>query len=272
MNLDAYFARIGYTGPREPTAAVLRAVHRLHPQAIPFENLDPLRGVPVALDAAALEAKLVACRRGGYCYEQNLMFREVLIALGFRVRGLAARVVWNQPEGALTPRSHMLLRVAADGDDYLADVGFGGQVLTGPLRLDLRLEQATPHEPFRLAEAGGTYLLEAKLAGAWKALYRFDLHEHHPIDYVAVNYYLSTSPQSHFVSSLMAARTEPGTRYALRNTTLAIHRATGDTERRTLTSVRDLRDALAGPLAIAVPDDPALDAALARVVATATVA
>jgi N-hydroxyarylamine O-acetyltransferase len=283
IDLRAYFARIGYTGPTTPTLETLRAIHRLHPQAIPFENLDPLRGAAVHLELPRIEEKLVHGRRGGYCFEHNLILREVLLALGFRVRGLAARVVWNAPPGAVPPRGHMLLRVGTETEDLIADVGFGGQVLTGPLRLDLRLEQPTPHEPFRLVEEAGQYTLEARLprapgepaaapAGAaadaraldWRPLYRFDLTEQHPVDYVAVNYYLSTSPASHFTTGLIAARTEPDRRFALRNAQLAIHPMGGETERRTLGSARELRAALEETFGIAVPADPKLDAAFTR--------
>ncbi len=71
IDLDAYFRRIGFAGAAGPNRPTLDALHRLHPQAIAFENLDPLLGQPVRLDAAALEDKLVRSGRGGYCYEQN---------------------------------------------------------------------------------------------------------------------------------------------------------------------------------------------------------
>ncbi len=264
IDLRAYLERIGFAGPATPTIETLRAIHRLHPQAIPFENLDPLRGAPVHLEPVRIEEKLVGGRRGGYCFEHNLLLREVLLAIGFRVRGLAARVVWNAPPGAVTPRGHMVLRVGAGDEDLIVDAGFGGQVLTAPLRLDLRLEQQTPHEPFRLVEDAGQYTLEAQLDRAWRPLYRFDLTEQHPVDYVAINYYLSTSPASHFTTGLIAARTEPGRRYALRNTQLAIHHTGGETERTTLASARELRGVLEATFGIAVPRDPALDAVLDR--------
>ena len=54
FDLDAYLDRIG--APRDPTIAEL---HRAHVTAIPFENLDPLAGHPVALDDASLQRKLV---------------------------------------------------------------------------------------------------------------------------------------------------------------------------------------------------------------------
>ncbi|MEI4902561.1 arylamine N-acetyltransferase, partial [Klebsiella pneumoniae] len=79
-------------------------------ESIPFENLDPLLRRPMRLDAASLEQKLVRGGRGGYCFEQNLLLRHALEGIGFTVAGLAARVVWNQPEGAILPRTHMLLR------------------------------------------------------------------------------------------------------------------------------------------------------------------
>ena len=136
IDLDAYCRRVGYDGPRTATLETLRALHLLQPQAIAFENLDPLLGRPVLLDAASLERKLLHEGRGGYCYEQNLLFAHVLRALGFNVSEHAARVLWNVPDGVKTPRSHMLLIVDLDGERYLTDVGFGGNVLTAPLLLN----------------------------------------------------------------------------------------------------------------------------------------
>ena len=103
IDLDAYCARIGYDGPREATLESLRALHNLHPQAIPFENLDPLLKRPVKLDAASLQAKLVEGGRGGYCFEHNSLFAHVLRALGFKVQEATARVRWSVPPGVKTP-------------------------------------------------------------------------------------------------------------------------------------------------------------------------
>src|SRR5262245_56084487 len=100
IDLGAYLERIGYAGPRTATIETLRALHARHPDAIPFENLNPLLRWPVLLDAASLDKKLVRGGRGGYCFEHNLLFRHALTALGFRTTCLAARVLWNAPEGA----------------------------------------------------------------------------------------------------------------------------------------------------------------------------
>jgi hypothetical protein len=125
IDLDAYFARVGYQGPRAPTLDTLRALHRLHPAAIAFENLDPLLKRPVRLDVGALMDKLVHAHRGGYCYEHNIFFQAVLRAIGFTVASLAARVQWNVPPDTDTPRYHMLLRIDLVDGPYIADVGFG---------------------------------------------------------------------------------------------------------------------------------------------------
>ena len=144
--------------------------------------------------------------RGGYCYEQNLLFREVLKTLGFAVTGLAARVLWNVPEGVVLPRTHMLLLIDIDGAPHVADVGFGGQTLTGPLRLEPDVEQATPHEPFRLVRSGEQFVMQSKIRESWFSLYRFDLQEQLPPDYEVYNWYVSTHPQSIFVNGLLAGR------------------------------------------------------------------
>jgi len=106
VDLDAYFARTGYTGPRTPTLETLHGLVRAHVQTIPFENLDVLLGKPIDLEPAALMQKLVHDRRGGYCFEQNTLLLEVLTALGFHVRPLSARVRWQRPRDYTPARTH----------------------------------------------------------------------------------------------------------------------------------------------------------------------
>jgi len=204
--LAAYFDRIDYSGPQQATSETLHALHRLHPQVIPFENLDPLLGRTPHLDLASVFAKLVSARRGGYCYEHNLLFRAVLDTLGFETTGLAARVLWNDP-AAMMPRTHMMLLVETPDNTWLADVGFGSMTLSAPLLFDTGREQATPHEPFRLdLIERGDFLLQVKLGDAWRPVYRFDLEPQFPADYAMANHYVSTYPESIFVDHLIVAR------------------------------------------------------------------
>jgi N-hydroxyarylamine O-acetyltransferase len=266
LDLDSYFARVGYDGAATATLATLSRLHALHAAAIPFENLSPFLGEPVRLDVASLHDKLIARRRGGWCFEQNLLFSHVLEGIGFEVTRMAARVRWNVAANVITPRGHCLLRVGIEGRDYIADVGFGGLVLTAPLALDAGIEQPTPHEPHRLVATSGGFALEARLAGEWRALYTFEMHEQQVADYEVSNWYLSNHPQSHFVNGIVAARSEPGRRHALRDTRYSIHHRDGRTERRILASAGEMREVLEGPFAIALPDSPNLDEKLAALV------
>jgi N-hydroxyarylamine O-acetyltransferase len=264
LDLDGYLRRIGYDGSRALTLDTLRALHFRHALAIPFENLDPFLRRPVRIDLGSLERKLVRERRGGYCFEHNLLFKAALEALGFRVAGLAARVVWNQPDGATLPRTHMLLRVAIDGQDYIADVGFGGQTLTAPIRLAAGIEQATPHEPFRLQAAGDGFFMQISIAGAWKSLHRFDLQEQLLPDYELANWYVSTHPQSRFVNNLTVAMPAADRRYALFNRDFSVHHLDGPSEQRRLAGAREIRAVLEEIFGLMAPADPDLDAALEK--------
>lgn len=266
INLDAYFQRINYEGDRTPTLKTLQAIQLRHSQTIPFENLNPFLKQPVHLDLASLQQKLLYKGRGGYCFEQNLLLRSVLIALGFQVTSLAARVLWNLPEGTITPRSHMLLRVDIDAKPYIVDVGFGGLTLTAPLDLALDIEQSTPHESFRLVAADGMYTMQANIAQVWKSLYHFDLQEQQLPDYEVSSWYLSNHPNSLFVTTLISARTDSDCRYALRNNQFTVHYLNGKTEQRVLTTVAKFRSVLADVFCITLPAIAGLDSALQRLV------
>ncbi len=275
LDLDAYFERIGYFGPRSASFDVLAELQRLHPAAIPFENVNTVVGWPVPLDVPSLERKLVAGGRGGYCFEQNVLFRNVLEALGFAVRSLAARVVWNRgaedaaeplPASELGPRTHLLLLVEHGGDVRLCDVGFGGLTLNVPLALEPGREQRGPLETFRLVErADGELALQAHVADGWRSLYRFTLEPQLPPDIELMNHYIVTHPSSPMRTTLMAARCTADGRYALRDNELTVRPASGGGERRKLSSAAELRRALEGTFGIALPGEPEVERALERV-------
>lgn len=263
MNLDAYFQRIGHDGDRSPTLENVTNLVIRHTRSIPFENLNPLLGWPVALDLPSLEQKLIRDGRGGYCFEQNAMFLHVLRSLGVPVKSLAARVLWNWAEEEVSPRSHMLLLAEIEGETYLVDVGFGVQTPT-PLRLVPDLEQPTTHDPCRLLQSGEHYTLQLKILDTWHDAYRFDLGEHYASDYKMFNWYTSTHPDSLFTQNLLAVRPMPGYRYSLLNNQLATHHVGGPSEKQTLTDLTELKQTLTEKFGIQLPETSRLDEVLGR--------
>jgi N-hydroxyarylamine O-acetyltransferase len=255
FDLAAYFDRIGYGGPAEPTLETLSEIHRLHVAAIPFENLSPLMGDDVPLDLAALQAKLVRGGRGGYCFEHNLLLWAALKEMGFEAQGLGARVLWGAPADApLRQRSHMALLVGLPEGRFVADVGFGGMTMSAPLALHTLGPQPTPHEPFRLVEAPGeSFDLQADVGGRWLPLYRFDLAVQLPVDYEPANWFVATHPSSPFPSHLMGARAEPHRRLALLDTRFTVRERDRPAVERTLASLDELARVLTDEFGLALP-------------------
>jgi len=239
IDLDAYFRRIGYQGPREPTVDVLAALQKQHLSTIPFENLDVVLRRPIRLDPESLQRKLVTARRGGYCFESNGLLFHVLRAMGFRNTALAARVLFERPEFPLPPRSHMLQRVDFDQESYLVDVAFGGQTPSGLLRWEPHIAQATARESCRLVPAGDELDLQA-LMGEWRLLYRIAPHAHLPVDFEQANWHVSTHPDSYFVNNLIACIPGEGCRYTLFNNLFRRRVPDGRVEERVIASGDEL--------------------------------
>lgn len=226
LDLAAYLQRTGYAGDIAPTLPALQALHLAHATRIPFENLDILLGRPIALDLPGIQAKLVTGRRGGYCFEHNLLFAAVLRAFGFSVTQLAARVRYGTT--ALLPRTHMLLLVAAEGERWLADVGFGGEGLLLPVPFVVGSEVRHYAWSYRvIEEAGPTWVLQSSRDKAWHDLYAFTLEPQQIVDYEVVNHYLSTHPNSRFVQTLTVQLPGPQKRMILRNHKLVEDRGAG---------------------------------------------
>jgi N-hydroxyarylamine O-acetyltransferase len=243
IDLPAYSARIGERLPLRPSLEGLASLHRAHCAAIPFENLDILLGRPIVLDLPALETKLVRSRRGGYCFEQNSLFRAVLLALGFRITSLAARVRAGAVE--VRPRTHMLLRVDLPDGVFLADVGFGGDGFVQPILLAEGKETWVGRNGHRLRREDDLWVLEGNTAGEWADLYAFTLEPQYPVDFEMGNHFTSTWPRSPFVSNLVVQRSWPEKRAILRNRDLVVREELAVTK----TFIRDpehLLDVLAG--------------------------
>jgi N-hydroxyarylamine O-acetyltransferase len=235
VDLAAYCRRIGYSGPLEPALDVLRALTELHPAAIPFEAIDVLLDRGIDISPAAVDAKLIDRRRGGYCYEQNGLFARVLRQIGFDVEGLSANVRWMfAPGAAAGPLTHRVLRVTIDGTPWLADVGFGSCVPTAPLRMDIADPQPTRHETFRLMPMGPHLLLQALVEDRWQPVYSIAPDAWLDSHYEMANWYTSTHPVSHFRYRLIVTRTTPEARHILADGRLTVRRSDGTAKKRYL--------------------------------------
>jgi len=259
VDIPGYFGRIRYSGEAGASLEVLSALVAAHNRSIPFENLDPLLGVPVAdLSAQALADKLVHRRRGGYCYEHNGLLAFVLEELGFGVERLAGRVVWMKEIDTLPAQTHQLLAVTVPGVDgrYLVDVGFGGQTLTSPIRFQAYIEQPTRHEPYRIravTDGSADYVMETLIRGEWQPLYLFTDRPQPRIDLEVGSWYVSTHPKSVFVVGLTAALVTDDARWNLRGRNLAVHHADG-TERTRFDTAAQVLDTLVERFGIDLSD------------------
>jgi N-hydroxyarylamine O-acetyltransferase len=250
LDLDAYLARIGYSGELAPTLETLRGLHLAHAANIPFENIDILLGRSIELDLLSLQAKLVAKKRGGYCFEQNTLFAAVLESIGFSVTRLGARVLMGTDH--IRPRTHMLLSVAAEGSDWLADVGFGGDGLLWPVLLDQKEPVDIFGRAYRVDDRGITKVLQTMRSDGWFDLYSFTLEPQHHIDYVVANHYTSTHPDSVFVKTLVVQRMTQDSRWILRDRELTEVNSNGTTIR-TLPDDEAVLAELAGVFGLRLP-------------------
>jgi N-hydroxyarylamine O-acetyltransferase len=181
---------------------------------IPFENLDILLGLPIRLDLESLQRKLVQARRGGYCFEHNTLFAAALEQIGFGVTRLAARVRFGTR--GVTARTHMTLRVEADGEARLADVGFGGGSILRSMPIEPGRDVDQSGWGFRLVDDGDYRVLQARRPGGWVDLYAFTFEPQHAVDYELANHYTSTHPSSPFTRTLTAQLSAPDRSLILR--------------------------------------------------------
>ncbi|GAA4190373.1 arylamine N-acetyltransferase [Streptosporangium oxazolinicum] len=226
--ITLYLDRLGVTRPAKPDVQGLRVLQLAHLRAVPFENLSIHLGEPIALESDALFDKIVNRRRGGFCYELNGLFAELLTALGYRVTLLAARVFGGGVPGPLF--DHLALRVDLD-EPWLVDVGFG-DFSDGPLRLGERAEQKDGGGVFQIGLAPGDHG-DLDIAHNGDPGYRLTARPYELADFVPMCWWQATSPRSHFTGSpVCSMRTAQG-RITLRDRKL-IHTVDGERTERAL--------------------------------------
>lgn len=255
FDIAAWFSRIGYHGSREPTLGNLRLLVTAHATSIAYESIDVLLGKPPSLNPKSLQAKMILGGRGGYCFEQNMLFRAGLRSLGYEVTSLQARVVRGLEIDATIPMLHMILRVDLPEGPYLADVGFGNLAPTTALKLSVDDEQETPHETMRFVAVGDELVLQSRLGNNWEHIYRVVLLPRVDAEYTICNWFTATHPRSPHLNNLIAARPGPnGTRLTLYNSRLSVRYPSGEVERRTISGSEAFSDVLTGDFGIRLSD------------------
>jgi N-hydroxyarylamine O-acetyltransferase len=205
LDFSAYLERIGLDPTGSPSWP---AIHRAHATSIPFENLDSHRGIPVSLDQRDLERKLVTERRGGYCFEHNLLLASALEHLGLAVEPMLARVRVGDTSGDARVAGHILLRVTDDdGMVWHADVGFGLGTLLDPIPFgpDPGAVHTQSGWSFRVVEDGDELVLQTDGPDGWSDVYAFPPRPVPRIDIEVSNWWICTNPRSPFVFGLIAA-------------------------------------------------------------------
>jgi len=253
MDVEAYLRRIGYDRPRNPSANTLRDLHRQHLFTVPFENLDIALGVPIVLEPKALFDKIVTRNRGGFCYELNGLFYELLTALGFQVEILSARV--RREDGGFSPEfDHMLLKVSMEGP-WIADVGFGDSFVD-PLPMRSKVTKTVEDETrFGVRALNGEWdVIRRDSNGASVPLYRFTEVPRQLSDFDPMCLFHQTSPESHFTQKRVCTRALPDGRITVSGLRLIVTRG-GERQESMIKNEDDLRDCLSQRFGIEFAED-----------------
>jgi N-hydroxyarylamine O-acetyltransferase len=201
MEVKKCLERIGYEGSTEATIGLLNVLQKRHLLNIPFENLDIHYKTPIELDIAVIFEKVVIKKRGGFCYELNGIFHELLNSIGFNVKMISARV-FDQEQQVFSPEfDHLAIIAKIDSIDYLVDVGFG-EFAFSPLKFELNTIHNDERGMFRIERYDDLYYKVAKQSGEnWVPEYMFTLRKRDLSEFKEMCHYNQTSPLSHFTQN-----------------------------------------------------------------------
>ncbi len=212
FNVEAYLQRIGFQGTANTDWETLRELQYRHLHSVPYENLDILMGVPLDLRISHLYEKIVAQGRGGYCFESNGLFRQLLVALGFPLTSYFARFWRDEGNPPPKPRHHILV-VTLGKERYLVDVGVGGIVPRWPLLLADGLVQEQDDETYRMVHMGSPYgwMLEEYVRESWRPIFSFAEQPQLQRDFLTTSFWCEHAAESIFRGQPMVmVRTEAG--------------------------------------------------------------
>ncbi|MCM3745537.1 arylamine N-acetyltransferase [Sporosarcina luteola] len=219
MEIEKYLDRFHASPGNQPSLRQLSELQRLHMTAVPFENLDVIRRVPIYLNLNTIYEKVVLRKRGGFCYELNGLFHWLLRQLGYDASLIAATVY--RPNGQWAkPETHAAILVHLE-QSYLVDVGFGDSTIL-PIPLN-----GSPH-----TDVSGTYAVQKSGNGIFdlirnrngdsRPLYRFSTIEKQLSDFHEGCVFNQVSPESTFTHVDIVTLATPAGRTTLKDLKLTV--------------------------------------------------
>ncbi len=198
MNKKSYLNRIGIE--KTDMAADLenlKFLQRQHLLTVPFENLDIHWKRLIDLDDNRFYDKIIGEKRGGFCYELNGLFYELLAEIGFQSKIISAKVSKGDGEfGA--EYDHLAILTRIGNDEYLVDVGFGS-FTAEPLKFVFDVEQKDDNGVILIRKFNETYFEVVKKDGDdWRSEYIFTSRERDLAEFAEMCQFHQTSPESHF--------------------------------------------------------------------------
>ncbi len=198
MNKNKYLSRLGAEKFEiSVNLETLNFLQKQHLLRIPFENLDIHWKTPIVLDTEKFYEKIIKKRRGGFCYELNGLFYQLLKEIGFKSKIISARVAsGNGKFGA--EYDHLAILTEIDGEEFLVDVGFG-DFSAEPLKFVLDAEQEDENGTFLIGKFDEDYFEVFKKDGdEWKSEYIFKDLARDLSEFTGMCNFHQTSPESHF--------------------------------------------------------------------------
>lgn len=213
--IDKYLCKIGYRGNRQVSLDTLRRLQALHLQHIPYENLDILNGRLLSLEPDDLFNKMIQHHRGGYCFELNGLYKELLVSIGYQVTQYAGRYL-NKP-GLGQLRKHRVLVVELNEKRYITDVGYRSEQPRCPLELNPDIVQTDGISDYKLRMDSfyGWIIRQKEKGKEWKDVYAFTEEPQLDMDYILPSFYCERHPDSPFIDTLKLSTFTPDSNICL---------------------------------------------------------
>lgn len=255
INYTHYLNQLGIISPLPVNLATLKHLQKLHLERYAFQCLSSVLHHPISLEEDDIYQKVIVERKGGYCFELNLLLMHLLCHLGFDVQFHSAKIVHNNEPFAKHAYTHGFLLVTLDGQEYVVDIGYGGFNPTEPLRLNTEDVQETEYGNYKITPYEQGYYLAIQQGSEWRILYAFYKCPQYMPDLIVKNWYVSTHPDSPFRTRLIASRIENGLRHNLLNNRYTVHLLNGEKNVTYFSSAEDVLALLERQFLIHITDD-----------------